>query len=143
MSKRKLERFSKRKYLNMMILKVPTSFDWEAYKADESNADTVEALEAMRFQVNGDYPNSQEYNGKKLMLCQLYGNRGDFTSTKPSTWTVAGFEGESIVQNRVLDHLLPDVVITQDDNGDDVVTEVPITDCTGRLCTIAGRDWTY
>ena len=60
MSSRKLARFSKRKYLNMMILKVPTSFDWEAYKADESNADTVEALEAMRFQVNGDYPNSQE-----------------------------------------------------------------------------------
>ena len=139
MSSRKLARFSKRKYLNMMILKVPTSFDWEAYKADEANADTVEALEAMRFQVNGDYPNTQEYNGRKLMLCQLYGNRGDFTSTKPSTWTVAAFEGENIVQRRVLDHLLPDYI--EDENGD--LVETPITDCTGRLCTIAGRDWSY
>ena len=126
-----------------MILKVGSSFDWEAYKADETNADTVEALEAMRFTVVGDFPNSQEYNGRKLMLCQLYGNRGDFTSTKPSGWTVAGFEGESIVQSRVLDHLLPNIEITQDENGDDVVTEVPVTDCTGRLCTLAGRNWTY
>ena len=143
MSRRKLERLSKRKYLNMMILKVNSTFDWETFKEDEANEEVVAALEAMRFQVNGNFPQSKEHNGKKLMLAQAYCNRGDMQSLKPTAWTIAGFEGNAIIQSRVLDHLLPDIEITQDENGDDVVTEVPITDCTGRLPTLFGRSWKY
>ena len=123
-----------------MILKVSSTFDWQEFRDDEANAEFVAVLDAMKFYVVMDMPNAIVHNSRKLILCQANANRGDIQSALNDVdWTIAGFEGQGIIQNRVLSHLLP--LVEYDEDNEPV--EVPITDCTGRLATLAGRDWTY
>ena len=58
-------------------------------------------------------------------------------------WSISAEEGQKIIQNRVLSNLLPDIEITLDENDEEVINEVPITDCTDRLCVVAGHNWKY
>lgn len=138
MSRRKPKKI--RPYLNQFIVKVPVSETFEFVDDEDPEAPTSVAddIEALNISFNGILPNSQDFNGRKIVIGLGNCNRGDLQSmiaTQNLDWTISAFEGEAVVQNRVLSHLLPD--IDEDDN------EVPITDCTGRLPIIAGHKWTY
>ena len=133
-----------RPYLNQFIVKVPVSENFEFVDDEDPEApvSVADDIEALRLQFLGMMAGTQEFNGRKLVNGLGYCNRGDlqsFISTHSLDWTISAFEGETVTQNRVLSHLLPD--IDEDENGDPVYT--PITDCTGRLNTIAGHEWTY
>ena len=138
-----------RPYLNMFILKVSTTEDFQ-FVDDEDDPDAVvtvlDDIEALGIQFIKQVPGTIANNSKVLWMCLGNCNRGDLSSliaTHSLDWTIAAFEGQKIVQNRVLSHLNPDYDTSYDEDGDEVMTEVPITDCTGRLNKIAGHEWTY
>lgn len=128
-----------RPYLNQFIIKVPADEQFDFQPDDDPNVVVpYDDIKAMNMVFIDRVAGSQDNLGKKLWLGQANCNRGDLTSfiaTHELDWTVSAFEGEKIIQNRVLSHLLPDV--------DDLGNDVPILDCTDRLNTIAGHKWTY
>ncbi len=127
-------------YLKQLILKVPATLNYNEFAEDEANADIVEALEAIDFFVIGQLVGSREYNSRKLLHCIVDSDRDAMQEIITDLdWSISAFEGDAVIQNRVLSHLLPDYVFGEDGEPE----EVPITDCTGRLSTLAGRDWTY
>lgn len=129
-----------RPYLNMFMVKVPVSetFDFVDDEDPEASVSVKDDIDALQLQFTSQVAGTAENAGKKLVMGVGNCNRGDLTSmiaTHNLDWTVSAFEGQTIVQNRVLSHLLPDV----DEDGN----ETPITDCTDRLTIIAGHKWTY
>ena len=137
-----------RPYKKQFIIKVPVAetFDYPKRETEDDPVTAGDDIEALKIQFLGDVPNTREVNGKKLVIGMGSCKQRDLQSmiaTHNLDWTISGFEGKKIVKNRILSHLLPDVVITEDEQGNEVITEVPVTDITNRLPAISGKNWEY
>jgi len=136
-AKRRFKKF--RPYLKQFILKASTTETFELDDTPVEDGRTLkEKFDFIGFTVIGQVPGTIDVNSKRLYLCQAKVTRAILSTLITNNnlgWGIAAFEGRAIIQNRVLSHLLPDV----DDQG----VETPITDCTGRLNTVAGHNWSY
>lgn len=134
---------SLRPYLSQFIIKAAIDEDFVLDDTPVEDSFSVkQQFDAIKFQMIGQVAGTTDNLGKNIYHGMANCNRGDLTSliaTNGFDWTVSTFEKEKVIQNRVLSHLLPDIEIDEFD----VVTEVPITDCTGRLSTISGKSWAY
>ena len=138
---RKLKRL--RPYLSQFIIKASVDEDFILDDTPVEDGFSVkEQFDAIRFTMIGQVAATTENAGKNIYHGMANCNRGDLQSliaTNGLDWTVSAFEGNAVIQNRVLSHLLPDIEYDEDENP----VEVPITDCTGRLSSIAGKQWQW
>lgn len=142
----------KRKQLNMMIVEIDESADFELLSDNLKTALSKADIQWPEKTLT----NTRAVNGRRLILIlssesvEVLG--GWISNGYPVTidgeeslidlgidWNILASEGETIDQSLILPFVVDDVTFDEEETP----TYTPVTDLTGRLQTWAGRNWIY